>query len=528
MKTLTVVTSGAAPKKRVRPRLRRAFVACALALASLLTAGVALADARYCNSRDVIQFGNRSVGTSTTENVTVSNCGDRAWSFTDVSVHPATGAAFHVGTTCATGLTLAPGQSCAIAVTFAPQAAGQTSGGLWLHNTTSTPDQIVTFYGRGIDGQAATSTLAFVPGTAAFAPQEVGSESAPIAIDVKNLGPAPITPSAMVINGPAGYEFPALADTCRVGGEIAAGASCRILVFFAPTALGNRYGNLVIDAPQLASLAIMQLSGVGVAALSTNVGGMWWNAPAGSESGWGINLAHQGDTIFATWFTFGLDGGPLWLAVAATKTGTNVYSGTLYTGTGPPLGSVPFDPAQVVKTPAGSATFTFIDAGHATFAYTVGGVSGSKAIVREVFASPVPTCTWASSASAAAATNFQDLWWASPGGSESGWGINLTHQGDTIFATWFTYGADGKPLWLVFAAPRSGASTYSGTVYAGSGPPFNAVPFDPAQVTKSAVGSATLTFSDGNNATFAYTIGGISGARPITRQVFVPPGTLCH
>ena len=106
--------------------------------------------------------------------------------------------------------------------------------------------------------------------------------------------------------------------------------------------------------------------------------------------------------------------------------------------------------------------------------------------------------------------------------------MNLTHQGDTIFATWFTYGSDGKPLWLVFAAPKSSANSYTGTLYTGNGPPFNAVPFDPAQVTKSVVGSATLTFSDGNNGTFAYAVGGISGARPITRQVFVPPGTLCR
>jgi hypothetical protein len=500
----------------------------AVALAACFGANAAHADARYCNSRDVIQFGNRTVSTTATENVTVGNCGDSAYSFTGVSVHPATGAAFHVGTTCTTGLTLAPGQSCNIAITFAPQAAGQTSGGIWLHNTTSTPDQLVTFYGRGVDGEAASATLAFVPGEAAFAPQEVGSESAPIAVDLKNLGPASLTPSAMVINGPAAYEFPALSDTCRIGTAIAAGASCRILIHFAPEALGNRYGNLVIDAPQLASLAIMQLSGLGVKALTGNVGGMWWNAPAGSESGWGVNLAHQGDTIFATWFTFGLDGRPVWLVVAATKTGTNTYGGTLYSGSGPPLGTVPFDAAQVVKSAVGSATFTFVDAEHATFAYTVGGIKGSKAIVRQVFASPVPVCAWATNASATLATNYQDIWWAAPSGSESGWGLNLTHQGDTVFATWFTYGADGKPLWLVFAAPKAGTNVYAGTVYSGNGPPFNAVPFDPAQVTKTVVGAATLTFADGNNATFAYTVGALSGSRAITRQVFVPPGTLCH
>ncbi len=58
------------------------------------------------------------------------------------------------------------------------------------------------------------------------------------------------------------------------------------------------------------------------------------------------------------------------------------------------------------------------------------------------------------------ATNYQDLWWAA-GGAESGWGINLTHQGDVLFATWFTYDSDGTPLWLAVTAPRigQGAST---------------------------------------------------------------------
>jgi len=33
---------------------------------------------------------------------------------------------------------------------------------------------------------------------------------------------------------------------------------------------------------------------------ASNYQGLWWNAPAGSESGWGINFAHQSDIIFAT------------------------------------------------------------------------------------------------------------------------------------------------------------------------------------------------------------------------------------
>jgi hypothetical protein len=38
----------------------------------------------------------------------------------------------------------------------------------------------------------------------------------------------------------------------------------------------------------------------------------------------------------------------------------------------------------------------------------------------------------------------------------------------------------------------------------------------------------TLTFSDGNTGTFAYTVNGIARTKPITRQVFRAPGTVCR
>jgi hypothetical protein len=507
--------------------LRRGGLALLLALVGAVATTPAHADGRYCSSRDAVQFGNRAVGTSTTANVTISNCGDRPWSFTGVSVHPATGPAFHVDTTCVTSLVLAAGQSCTIGIEFAPEAAGQTSGAVWLHNSTTVPDQLVTFYGRGIDAQAATSTLVFSPASAAFAAQALGTQSAPLPVELTNLGPAPLTPSAIVINGPAAYDFPGAADTCRVGTAIPVGESCRISISFGPQGVGARYASLVIDAAQLASLAILPISGVGVKAVVDNASGMWWNAPANSESGWGINFAHQNDTIFATWFTFGLDGRPLWLVVAATKTAPNVYSGTLYTGTGPAFDASPFDPALVTRTPVGLATFTFSDANNAAFAYTVNGISQTKAITREAFASPVPTCTWGEQSNLALATNFQDLWWATPAGSESGWGLSLTQQGDTIFAAWFTFGRDGKPLWLVAAAARIGPDVYAGKLYTGTGPAFNSAPFDSSKVIATEVGNVTLTFADGNNATFAYTVNGITQGRSITREVFAPPGTVC-
>jgi len=60
-------------------------------------------------------------------------------------------------------------------------------------------------------------------------------------------------------------------------------------------------------------------------------------------------------------------------------------------------------------------------------------------------------------------TGSADLWWAAPSGLEAGWGINLTHEGDTIFATWYTYDHDRSPMWLVATATKSGLSSYTGT-----------------------------------------------------------------
>jgi hypothetical protein len=259
-----------------------------------------------------------------------------------------------------------------------------------------------------------------------------------------------------------------------------------------------------------------------------NFQALWWNAPANSESGWGVNIAHQGDILFATWFTYDTDGSGMWLVMSNGQlTGTNTYSGELYRTTGPAFSSPTFDPSRVVVTQVGSATFAFSDANSGSFRYTVNGITQTKPIVRQIYSSPVPTCT--ADASGAGSTNFQDLWWRSPANSESGWGVNITHQGDILFATWFTYGADGRGMWLVMSnGGRTTANTYSGTLYRTRGPAFNASPWDGNQVIVTEAGSATFTFSDANNGTFTYTVDGVTQSKPITRQVFGTPVTVCR
>ncbi|HVO88014.1 MAG TPA: choice-of-anchor D domain-containing protein, partial [Casimicrobiaceae bacterium] len=245
---------------------RRASVLSIVAIA--LVSHCALAGPRFCISNDTLQFGNREVGSSTHASATVANCGDAPWSFTSVALHPATNAQFHVDSTCTDGLVLASGASCAIDVSFAPLQPGEVSGALWLHNTTSTPDQLLTFYGRGVDAQAGTASLAFTPALADFGNTTLGTQSGPLVVMLTNTAAAALTPSALVLNGTQPYDFQSASmgdpSDCAVGRSIASGTSCRLNLYFRPQQQGTRNATLVVDAPQLAALASMRITGVGV------------------------------------------------------------------------------------------------------------------------------------------------------------------------------------------------------------------------------------------------------------------------
>jgi hypothetical protein len=115
--------------------------------------------------------------------------------------------------------------------------------------------------------------------------------------------------------------------------------------------------------------------------------------------------------------------------------------------------------------------------------------------------------------------DYSDLWFNA---GESGWGLQvIEHASQNIFAVWFTYGSDGRPMWYV--VPGGGwtsPTTFSGTMYATSGPPASAASFNAASVNVRQVGSATLSFSDANTGTWSYTVDGVTGSKAITRQPF--------
>jgi hypothetical protein len=116
-------------------------------------------------------------------------------------------------------------------------------------------------------------------------------------------------------------------------------------------------------------------------------------------------------------------------------------------------------------------------------------------------------------------TNYSDLWF-NP--QESGWGLNIQqHPSDKIFATWFVYGLDNRPMWYVIPDGQwTSDHEYTGTIYRTRGPFFEDTVFDPGLVSVIPAGTGKLTFNKYNAAVFTYTIDGVNGQKAVVRQGF--------
>jgi len=97
-------------------------------------------------------------------------------------------------------------------------------------------------------------------------------------------------------------------------------------------------------------------------------------------------------------------------------------------------------------------------------------------------------------------------------------GLNIGHQGKTLFVQWFLHGDDGKVTFLQLAGNLSG-DQLSGTLYRTAGP-APGPSFNPANVSATAVGSASITFSASNAALFTYSFEGKSGTISLQRYTF--------
>jgi hypothetical protein len=262
--------------------------------------------------------------------------------------------------------------------------------------------------------------------------------------------------------------------------------------------------------------------------------GLWWNP---SESGWGLSIAHQGDVLFAVWYTYDHDGEPTWffmdnarlvnddmgdmmgmmdMSMMGMVKNAPIYTGALYRAskTG----------ARLNVTEVGMGTIIFKDRTHAAFGYTVGDVSQSKNITRMEFAQANQVCTLGGD-NKAVSPKYQGLWWNL---IDYGMGVNIAHQADVLFATYYTYDANGRAVW--YAIPNANslqAPGYTGSAYRGRGPAFDSPVWDASKVVLTDVGQATFSFG-ATGGMFKYQIDGTGSIKGLVRLSFAAPVSVCN
>jgi len=110
--------------------------------------------------------------------------------------------------------------------------------------------------------------------------------------------------------------------------------------------------------------------------------------------------------------------------------------------------------------------------------------------------------------------DLSDIWW-NP--YESGWGMQLVNTGTFVFATIYVYGPDGNPAWYGGGMNRAPDGSYTGKLYASTGPWFGG-PFNPAGVNVREVGTLTFVPSGSDTAQLSYSVDGVQVTKSVQRQ----------
>jgi hypothetical protein len=120
------------------------------------------------------------------------------------------------------------------------------------------------------------------------------------------------------------------------------------------------------------------------------------------------------------------------------------------------------------------------------------------------------SCGWTAGSvnKAARPANFTALWYDA---ANPGWGISLSHRGDTIFGVLFSYDAQNRASWWSMSnGARQADGSFAGTLYRISGAGLLTV------------GNMSLSFTGANSGVLTYEADGERATRTIGRMVFAP------
>jgi hypothetical protein len=239
--------------RRKQISVRQFHIGLFLAALICLTCIPASAGKRHQSQPTGVDFGNVTVGTSSTQTVVVTNL---AHSNATISAATVTGSGFnYMGP--ALPLTLSRGQSVNLTISFAPSAAGISAGNLSLSESGNVSPNSVPLTGTGVQSQQ-TLSLTVNPQSVSFGNVPVGTSGSQT-VALLNSGTGPVSVSQATMAG-SGFGMSGLA----VPMTLDPGQSTAFTVSFAPTGAGSASGNISVVSNASNSVSTVALSGMGV------------------------------------------------------------------------------------------------------------------------------------------------------------------------------------------------------------------------------------------------------------------------
>ncbi len=252
---------------------------------SVALSGTGLAPAASITLTPVsLSFAARTVSTtSPAQTVTVANSGTAPLAISSIT------ASGDFAFTSACGASFAAGATCTIDVTFTPLTTGTRTGAVMIASNASGSPHSVALTGSG--QLALAAIIQVTPAIGEFAPQEVGTPSAPDLFVITNVGNQTLVFGDISVTGAGFTLLPTVTGTTysRCGASIVSGAVCAVQVTFTPSIPGTASGVLHIAGNATNSPVTVSLVASGVItpptrALSVASGLNFADQPVGTQS----------------------------------------------------------------------------------------------------------------------------------------------------------------------------------------------------------------------------------------------------
>src|SRR5216683_4019992 len=214
-----------------------------------------------------LAFGNQKVGTTSGAlNATLTNTGNANLNITGVSITGTNLADFSSsGTTCTGTTVLTQNQSCTLGATFTPGAQGARAAAFTItDNASGSPHSLP------LGGTSTIPGVGLSPANIAFGNLLINTTSATTDVTLTNSGLASLNISSITVTGTDPTQFtlgaPTTGTACPLGASsLAAAASCKVGVTFAPTTTGAKSANVSFVDDAAGSPQTVPLTGTGTA-----------------------------------------------------------------------------------------------------------------------------------------------------------------------------------------------------------------------------------------------------------------------